>query len=91
MADDIYIGGKQIPNPKGIKPQLDSDPVKPPIQNKGAVTSVLPYYKGDSGMDTSNPVPPTERKNPIDELFGRGIKRTHGRSIPKADVQVSDN
>lgn len=92
--DDIVLGAKQIANPKGIKPQLDTD--RPDVKkNEYVRMGTTPYYKGDSGMDTSNPprsdINPPEKKHPIDELFGRGIKRSNGRSIPKADVTISDN
>lgn len=89
---DIVIGARQFPNPKGIKPTLDTD-ASPKRPSTGVQMNSGNYYKGDSGMDTSNPedghVEP--KKHPIDELFGRGIKRSHGRSIPKADVTISDN
>jgi hypothetical protein len=81
---DIVLGAKQIKNPKGIKPQLDTDNPSLPT----------PRY---ANMDISNPkksniIPtPTERKHPVDEWFGRGIKRSNGPYIPRSDIQISDN
>jgi hypothetical protein len=86
-----------IKNPKGIKPQLDSDvsPKRKPSPSAYPQMSTGNYFKGDSGMDTSNPAKantePEPKKHPVDELFGRGIKRSNGRSIPREDVTISDN
>jgi hypothetical protein len=46
------FGGPIIPNPKGIKVQADTDNPEP---SKDVQMNNLPYYKGDSGMNTSNP------------------------------------
>lgn len=46
--------GPVLPNPKGLKPALDTD--KPVQQGpRFATMQAHPYYKGDSVMDTSNP------------------------------------
>ena len=95
MANDIVIGAKQIPNPKGIKVSSDTDRPK----------STPPKMPGGAKMDTSNPYgrstdisnPPKNQMEPkqheIDELFQKpcGIRHPLGRCIPKADVTVSDN
>lgn len=93
---DIVIGAKQIPNPKGIKVSADTDRPKPkppaPLPGGAKMDTSNPYGRG---TDVSNPpmnrIEPEPKKHPIDELFGRGIKRSNGRSIPKADVEISDN
>ena len=85
-----------IKNPKGIKPQLDTDaPAPTPSPNKLVKMNEGNYYKGDSGMDNHNPsrynIEPAPKQHPVDELFGRGIKKSNGRSIPREDVQISNN
>jgi hypothetical protein len=98
MPDDIVLGAKQLKNPKGLKPQLDTDsPAKP--RNSGMSTS--PYYKGDSGMDTSNPGPTNiePRKKDDSDLFTmHGISRNAprhqlGHMVPKNHpaIQISEN
>ena len=77
VADDIYIGGKQIPNPKGIKPLLDTD--NPPA----------PKMPG-ARMDISNPhmaelIP---RDHPVDSLFTKPktVRHQIGRYVPKVST-----
>ena len=80
MADDLYIGGKQIPNPKGITPKLNTD--KPDLPKRKFVS-----------MDTSNP--PTSDlipKHPVEDLFEmKGIRHQPGHSVPKTSPVISDN
>ncbi len=97
MADDIVLGAKQLKNPKGIKSQLDTDePKRKPITRKGYMNTDT-YHPGDSGMNTENTpgntFTPEPKKHPIDEWFGRGIKRSNGLLVPNDHpaVQQSDN
>jgi hypothetical protein len=85
MADDIYVGGKQIPNPKGIKPQLDTDPDKPAVhQGWIADTSNAPLKK-----------PPMNTQSaPIHGLFDKPeFRHQPGHAVPKNHpaIQVSEN
>jgi hypothetical protein len=94
IMPDIVIGARQIKNPKGIKPALDTD--RPaPSPNKFIKMNAGNYYKGDSGMNTSNPsktnIEPAPKQHPLDDLTMRGIKRSNGNSIPRSDVTISDN
>jgi len=96
MADDIVLGAKHLKNPKGIKLQLDSDvsPKRKPATSGYVKMDAGNYYKGDSGMDTSNPpqsgIVPPEKKHPIDELFGKGIKRSNGPMVPKDHPAIQE-
>jgi hypothetical protein len=86
MPNDIVIGARQLKNPKGIEPTLDTD-IKP--------TPPKPLTHGGQ-RDIRNAAPDSEqhiipKQHPIEEWFGRGIKRSNGRSIPKEDVTISDN
>jgi hypothetical protein len=48
------FGGAVLPNPKGVGVQADTDP--PPTPPTSVDMNNLPTFKGDSTMDTSNPV-----------------------------------
>ena len=94
---DIVLGAKQIRNPHGYKPQLDSDePKRKSITRKGYMNTEN-YHTGDRQVDTNNTpgntfaTEPEPKKHPIDEWFGRGIKRSNGPNVPRADIQISDN
>jgi hypothetical protein len=81
MSDDIVLGAKQIKNPKGITPKLDTE--NPDLPKRKYVN-----------MDTSNP--PTSQlipKHPVEDLFMNGIKRSSGHMVPKDHpaIQVSEN
>jgi hypothetical protein len=82
MSDDIVLGAKQIKNPKGITPKLDTE--NPDLPKRKYVN-----------MDTSNP--PTSQlipKHPVEDLFEmKGIRQQPGHSVPKNHpaIQVSEN
>ena len=89
MADDIYVGGKQIPNPKGIEVHSDTEVPATEPKNKRAT------------MDIHNPptshaiVPERPSADPF-EMHGIGFKAIRhqpGRAVPKNHpaVQVSEN
>jgi len=88
MADDIILGGKQIPNPKGIKPQLDTDPDKPAVQSRGwiADTSNAPLKK-----------PPIDTQSaPIHGIFEKPnpeFRHQPGHKVPfnHPAIAVSEN
>lgn len=92
---DIVIGARQIPNPKGIKVSADTDrPKSKPAPMPGGAKMSVANPTGRE-MSVSNPpmnqMEPKEKTHPLDDFVMRGIKRSNGRSIPKEDVQVSDN
>ena len=95
MPDDIVIGARQIKNPKNIKPQWDDgvDP-KNPQERYGYVKKDIHNPVGKPTMDMHNPpqsdlVP--KKPHPIDDWFGRGIKRSNGNDVPREDVKISEN
>lgn len=61
------FGGRVIPNPKGVRPALDTE--NP--EDTGMKMNNLPYYEGDFGMDTSNadaetlPEPTIPERRPV--------------------------
>ena len=78
-----------IKNPKHIRPQLDTGrPASNP--NKYVKMDVSNPPAGPLNVASPNYAAPA-KPHPIDELFGRGTKRSNGRSIPREDVQISDN
>jgi hypothetical protein len=86
MADDIYIGGKQIPNPKGIHVQSDTDPVKPPVQAHAWTGDVSNAPLSGSSMSTKNA--------PVHGLFTKlEFRHQPGHAVPKNHpaIQVSEN
>jgi hypothetical protein len=95
---DIVIGAKQFPAPKRpVKVSADTDRPKTSgtrLSGGAKMDISNPYGRG---MDVSNPPMnsmephPEPKPHPVDEYFGRGIKRSNGRSIPREDVQISDN
>ena len=96
MADDIVLGGKQIPNPKKITPHLDTDRVKSTPKNtymKGDVSNAAAGGIDHDRMNNFNP--PTADlipKHPVEDLFEmKGIRHQPGRSIPKDSPVISDN
>ncbi len=88
MANDIVLGApktrgaRTIPNPKGIRPQADTD------------NPDLPKFR-HVNMDISNP--PTSSlipKHPVEDLFEmKGIRHQPGHSVPldHPAIQVSEN
>jgi hypothetical protein len=96
--NDLYIGGKQIPNPKGITPKLDTDPPDPP-KNKymtGDVSNAATDEgRGDQDkMDTSNP-PKTEMTPTIHRIAkaAPAAKPGSGRHLPQIHTSrvISEN
>lgn len=90
MADDIYLGGKQIPNPKGITSKLDTD--NPDLPKKRYVDMNI------SNPPTSSAVPKSHERPSADpfEMHGIGFKDLRhppGHGIPKDHpaIQVSEN
>ena len=93
---DIILGAKTIKNPHGYMPRLDSDvsPKRKPAKNGMSADN---YHEGDSGMmnrnTEGNNFTSEPKKHPLDEWFGRGIKRSNGLLVPNDHpaVQQSDN
>ena len=75
MPDDIVLGAKTIPNPKGIKPLLDTD--NPPA----------PKMPGGVHMDVSNPATAAfvPKEHPVESLFQKPktVRHQLGRYVPK--------
>jgi len=83
MADDIYVGGKQIPNPKGIEVHSDTDVPASAPKNKRVQMNI-------SNPPASSVIP----KHPVEDLFEmKGIRHQPGPSVPKDHpaIQVSEN
>jgi len=86
MPEDIIIGGKQIPNPKGLRPQLDTDPVKPPVQAHAWTGDVSNAPLNGASMSTKNA--------PVHGLFTKPeFRHQPGHSVPlnHPAIQVSEN
>ena len=78
MPDDVYIGGKQLPNPKGISPQLGTDPVKPPMQAHGWIGDTRNAPLTGLHMDTRNaPLHGLFEKPEFRHQLGKGIVKGH--------------
>ena len=94
---DIVLGAKQLKNPHGYKPRLDTDRLPHKEPSEGYVDmSTKNYHTGDSQM-TARPAKESEiaepepKKHPLEDFFGKGIKRSNGPNVPRADIQISEN
>jgi hypothetical protein len=88
MADDIYIGGRQLKNPKGA--EVHSDTEAPATEPKNKLVK----------MDVSNPPPmnAVQERHSADPFEMHGIRsdvprKPIGRYLPKDHpaIQVSEN
>jgi hypothetical protein len=88
MADDIVIGAKQLPNPKGVKPQSDEEL---PTRSRNMDTS---NATGSMMTDMRNPakadveIEKHHHDHPLMEHFSRSpTARTHFG----AGIKISEN
>jgi hypothetical protein len=78
VPDDIFIGGKQLKNPKNIHPQLDTDSPKPPVQAHG--------WHGDVSNAPLS-APKMDTHSPLHGLFDKPeFRHPLGSSIPKDSI-----
>jgi len=93
MPNDIVLGAKQIRNPKGIKPRLDSDVSsnrKPATRGYVSMNSEN-YHEGDSKMDISNPPQSGIVPHPMEKLFEKPeFRHQPGQGIPKDHPAIQE-
>lgn len=88
--DDIILGAKQIPNPKGIKPKLDTD--APDVERLTSGVSMHTEAPSKTVMDMSNPpvadVVVTPHSHVLHDAFAKPTKVRHslGKGIPSPKI-----
>jgi hypothetical protein len=79
MAEDIVLGAKQLPNPKNVRPMMDTESPDAP----------RPLVKMDISNPPANQLEP--HQHPLEQHFARpkSVRHPLGHRIP--NVQVSEN